>query len=358
MEIVVSVHNASRPVERAVASALRNSISLRVTVIVHNTAPEGIRERLGAILSDPRVRMLELQDGVRSPANAFNFGLEHASGDFLCLVGSDDELESGAVDAWASLAARESADVVVAPIRRAESGGVPAPRVRRGRIAPLDGDRDRLFERVAPLGLVRLARFPGLRFSEGLPRGVDQIFGLHLWFSGARVAFDPSTPAYVEWDDQKDRVTKSGDALIDNFRYLDLFDGDAVFRSMTRSARRAVVARMLRVYVVGSIPSRLTETGLTDDDRTALASILERLRLWAPGVDGLLAWRDRRAIAAALDPLRSGADVRAAIGDRSRFFRADVLLTVNPLLVLHRHAPLRSLLAGRRVARAVAASTP
>jgi hypothetical protein len=356
IEAIVCVHNTSRPVERAVGSALQNSASLRVTVIVHNTDPDAVTDRLATLVRDPRVRVLELSDGIRSPANAFNYGLDNATGQYVCLIGSDDELERGALDSWLALADTTHSDVVVAPVRRVAGGGLPAPDAGRGRTVRLDGDRDRLFERVAPLGLVRLARFAGLRFTEGLPRGVDQAYGLHMWFSGAAVAFDPTTPAYLEWDDQPDRVTTAGGPLSADFGYLDVFEGDAVFQSMSAAARRAVAARIVRVYLVGGVARRLTETGLTGEDRAALSAVLRRLRAWAPGVDGILAVRDRRALRAALNPVLSGEDVRRAIGDRSRYLTVNALLTVNPVRVLHRHAPLRSLIAGRRVARAVEAN--
>lgn len=355
IEAVVCVHNVTRPVERATASALRNATPLRVTVVVHNTDTAAVRSRLGSLVDDPRVRVLELRDGVRSPANAFNFAIDNASGEFLSLIGSDDELADGALDAWVSLADRSSADVVVAPIRRVGAGAVPSPRVRAGRTTALDGDRDRLFERVAPLGLVRLSRFPSLRFQEGLPRGVDQVYGLHLWFSGAAVAFDPTTPAYLEWSDQTDRVTTAGGPLADDFGYLDAFERDEVFLGMSPAARRAVAARIIRVYLIGGVARRVTESGLSDRDRACLLDTLRRLEGWAPGVKGILALRDRRALITALDPASTAQTLRAAIGDRSRYLTPSALLTVNPLRLLHRHAPFRSLLAGRRVARAVSA---
>lgn len=356
VEAIVCVHNASRPVERAVASALRNAVDLRVTVVAHNVGIDDITRRLGALSGDSRVRVLGLADGVRSPANAFNFALDRLEAEFMSLIGSDDELADGALDAWARLAEESAADVVVAPILRQSGGAVPAPRVRRHRVRSLDGDRDRLFERVAPLGLVRMASFPGLRFTTGLPRGVDQIFGLHLWFSGASVAFDPTAPAYIEWDDQTDRVTTAGGALADDFGYLDLIEQDEVFARMTPAARRAVAARIVRVYLVGGVARRVTPAGLPERDRDFLASAWRRLQAWAPGVVGLLAVRDRRAISVALDASADGRKVAAATGGRGRYLSYGALMTVNPLRVLHRHAPLRSLYAGRRVAEDVAAS--
>ncbi len=357
IEAVVCVHTAARPVERAVASALANSVPLRVTVVAHNTDVDGIEARLGALVDDPRVRIIELRDGVRSPANAFNFGLDTARAEFFSLVGSDDELAPGALDAWIALADSASADVVMAPIRRMHGAGVPSPRVRWGRTVRLDGDRDRLFERTAPLGLVRMQRFGHLRFTAGLPRGVDQVYGIHLWLSGASIAFDPRLPAYVEWDDQADRVTRAPGPLADDIAYLDAIESDDVFRSASAAARRAVAAKIIRVHLLGAVAVRAQGAGLTGADRIALAAALTRLRAWAAGVDGLLARRDRRALLAAMDATATTESVRRAVGDRTRYLTLDAIVTVDPTRILHRHAPLRSMAAGMRVSRAIDRAT-
>ncbi|MFD5215756.1 glycosyltransferase [Microbacterium sp. NPDC058345] len=355
-EIIIGVHSGSRPVERAVSSALANERDILVTVIAHNLDPAIVAERLGALAADNRVRLLALQDGVRSPANAFNFGLDNAVGEFVGLLGSDDELSRSALDEWLALAEARSADVVIAPIRRIAAGGVASPRVRPRRTQELDGDRDRLFERTAPLGLWRRQRFAGLRFTEGLPRGVDQSFGLHLWFSGASIAFDPTSPAYLEHDDQKDRVTKAPGPAAEDLAYLDAIESDAVFGEMSPSARRAVAAKILRVHVIGSISTHIGPDGLSDADRATYAETWRRLKRWAPGVDGILARRDTRILREAVVDDATEESLRAALGDRSKYLSADVLMTSNPLRVLHRHAPLRSLIAGRRVAMAVNAA--
>ena len=356
-EIIIGVHSATRPVERAVSSVLRNERDVLVTVIAHNLSPETVRDRIGkTMMNDPRVRVLSLEDGIRSPANAFNFGLDNALGEFVGLLGSDDELAEGALDEWLELAARHVADVVIAPIRRVESGAVPSPRVRPRRTSELDGERDRLFERSAPLGLWRRSRFAELRFTEGLPRGVDQAFGIHLWFGGASIVFDPSSPPYLEHDDQRDRVTKAGGPAADDLAYLDAIEADPVFSVMTLSAKRAIAAKILRVHVIGSISTHIGTDGLSESDRATFREIWARLKGWAPGVDGILAVRDVRALREAVSPGATAASLRRALGDRSRYLAADVIMTSDPLRVLHRHAPLRSLLAGRRVAKTVNAA--
>ncbi|WP_022888310.1 glycosyltransferase family 2 protein [Agromyces italicus] len=354
IEVVVGVHTEARPIERLVSSALHSQVPLRVTIVVHNTPPEAIRARLGDLADDPRVRLLALDDGVRSPANAFNAGLDVAEGEFVSVIGSDDEFAPGALDAWIEVADASRADVVVAPVRRDDGGMGTAPRPRPGRIRALDGDRDRLFERAAPLGLVRRSRFPDLRFTVGLPRGEDQAYTLELWFSGANVVFDAALPPYLEHGDQDGRVTFAPGRAEDDFAFLIAMESSSVFSRMTVAARRAVAAKLLRVHVIGAIASRLSGSGLDEADRTAIDAAIARVLTWAPGVQGILARRDRALIAA----FRAGNDtaVREMLRGRASLRSPSALITADPFRMFSRHAPLRSLLAQRRAAERMAAA--
>ena len=354
IEVIVGVHTAARPIERLVSSALRSQVPLRVTIVAHNTDPEGIRTRLGDLVHDSRVRLLTLDDGVRSPANAFNAGLDVAEGEFVSIIGSDDEFAPGALDAWLTVADDTHADVVVAPVRRDDGGMGTAPRPRPGHVRELDGDRDRLFERAAPLGLVRCSRFPDLRFTAGVPRGEDQAYTLELWFSTANVVFDATLPPYLEHGDQDGRITLAPGRAKDDFAFLGAMEASAVFPRMTVASRRAVAAKLLRVHVIGAIASRMSGAALDEAERGAINAAAVRLRSWAPDVEDILARRDRALIAA----FRTGNDatVRAILRKRASLRNPNALITANPFRVFSRHAPLRSLLAQRRVAERMAAA--
>lgn len=353
-EIVIGVHNGSRPVERAVSSVLRNTSRVRATVVAHNHPRVAVLERLGTLAEDPRVQVLELHDGVRSPANPYNFALERSSAEFVGVLGSDDELAAGALDAWLAIAHRDAADVVIAPIWRVNTGAVPAPRVRARRKSELDGDRDRLFERTAPLGIWRRTTFQSLRFLEGLPRGIDHEFGLELWFSGRNISFDASTPPYLEHDDQSDRVTKVAGTAADDFAYLEVLLTSEVFDRMGSRARRAVVAKIIRSHVVGSVFARASRDGLSQEDRRALRAVVRRLRESAPDVDRILARRDGFLLRRVLEEQGTGEWIASQLSTRGRYARFDAVVPGSILYALHRHAPLRSLIAGRRIAREVA----
>ncbi|HWL77206.1 glycosyltransferase family 2 protein [Microbacterium sp.] len=354
VEVVVAVHSETRPVERAVASALATRAPVRVTVVAHNLDPAAVRRRLGDLQDDHRVRIVELADGIGSPAGPFNRGIELATGEFVSIIGSDDSFAPGAIDAWLRVADEGGADVVIAPIRRTSGGWGTMPRVRPGRVHHLDGDRDRLFERAAPLGLFRRSTFGALRFTAGLPRGEDQPFGLHLWFSGASVSFDPAAPAYVEHGDQADRITHEPRPLRDDLMFVDAIEADAALSALPLASRRAIAARLARAQLVGGIAARATEAGIGEADREVAAKTVRRLERWAPGFRKILANRDARVLRICLDPAADPAALLAALANRGSFRSPAALVPSSLLRLLHRHAPVRSLIAARLVTRRLA----
>ncbi|WEK62701.1 MAG: glycosyltransferase [Candidatus Microbacterium colombiense] len=348
VDVIIAVHNQSRPVERAAASALATALDVRVSVVAHNVPVDAIAERLGPLMDDRRVRVLPLEDGVRSPANAFNRGLDAATGRFVSIIGSDDTLEAGALDAWVELAERHRADTVVAPVVRDGGHAVPTPRVRAFRSpAVLDADRDRLFERTAALGLQRRVSTDFLRYADGLPRGVDQSFGLRLWMS-TRVVFDPFAPVYREHADQTDRVTHVFGPLADDFAFLD--DVLVVMTEMRPALRRAVVSKLIRVHVVPAVRNRVAGGRLQPSDLEHADSILRRLWLAAPHARALLP-RDLQPILSAIEDRSVSSAIAAAEKGTSLFAS---VVPLGPWLLFHRHAPLRTMFAGRSVLRRVA----
>jgi hypothetical protein len=91
---IIAVHNNRRPIARAVGSVLKHtSAPIRVSVVCHNTEQGEIRLILGELADDPRLRLLQLDDGIPSPSGPFNAGMDAATAPFTSIMGSDDELE-------------------------------------------------------------------------------------------------------------------------------------------------------------------------------------------------------------------------------------------------------------------------
>lgn len=355
-DVIIPVHSAERPIRRAAGSVLDHTKApIRVTVIAHNIDPEIIRERLGPHAHDPRLRLLSLNDGVRSPANPMNLGLTRATAPFIALLGSDDEFAPGAVDSWLEVQRTTGADAVLARIRLADGRVDPYPPVRRGlRSRSLEGVRDRLAYRSAPLGLVSRLRFPELRMTERVGSGEDLAYSLTVWFTGRNLAYDLAGPAYTIHSDAEDRVTSEQRPLAEDFAFLDAICETPWFADAPPSVRQAIVVKLIRIHLFDALRARCTTDTQLQACRPDFANILGRLAIIAPGANRLLSIADRRVLDALHSGVLEAGPLRALLDARQRFTSPAALLPRNPLLTFHRQAPFRTLLAGVRIMRAAA----
>ena len=350
IDVVIPVHSATRPVDRAVRSVLDGtSADVRVNVVAHNIDPAVIASNLGTLLSDARVRLLPFEDGIRSPAGPMNHGIDQATAPFLSVMGSDDELAPGAIDSWLRLQAATGATTVLARIRIVGRGSDPYPPVRNGRRQrELDARKDRLTYRSAPLGVVDRQRFADLRFTEGLPSGEDLAYTATLWFTGQHIAYDMTGPAYLVHDDADDRVTFSSRDVAADFAFLDAIETAPWYPRLRRAERRALAIKILRVHLFDAILARANAPEGLSAHRLDLIAVIERLERMAPGVLRLLARVDRQVI----DELQVNEPEKARIlhllDARWNYRTIGALTPRNPFLALHGQAPFRTLFAGLR----------
>lgn len=354
VDLTIPVHTAARPIARAVASVVDHTQSdVRVTVVAHNVDPDAIRAALGAYAAHPRVRLLDLQDGIPSPAGPMNHGFAHSDARFLSVMGSDDELEPGALDSWLALQSSTSADMVLARVRLPGGGSDPYPPVRNGRrTRALDPRKDRLPYRSAPLGLIDRRRFGHLRFSTGLRSGEDLAYTTALWFSGAEIAYDLHGPGYVINDDAGDRVTSAPRPVADDFRFLDAISALEWFSRAEIGERDVLVVKLIRLHFFDVLRAHLTRGSGVSTQSDAFVQILERLEAMAPGVERLLSLADRRVLEALRSSRVNDDELSALLAARWRYRSIAALTPRNPLLALHRQAPLRTLAAGIRAGSA------
>lgn len=360
VDVIVAVHTPSRPVERAVASVLEHTAApVRVTVVVHNTDPGPIRERLSRFLDDPRLRIETWTDEFRTPAGPKNHGLSLATAPFAAMLDSDDSLEPGALDAWLAAARTRDglADAVIAPTAGSDGVLHPSPPIRArmarsGRGVPLDPVRDRLAYRASPLGLIGRTRFAHLRFSEGVPTGEDQPLSAALWFTpGNRVVFPVHAPRYREHDDQADRVTGERRAVREDFLQLDLLLDPAAPWNADPRVRLSFAVKLIRVHLFDSVHGRVGRGTWSRENAEELAELASRILAWEPRAPRLLA----RADAALLRAVRSvGTDegeLVRLLEARSRLRSFAALVPHRAWLLLHAQAPLRYHLAGALLLR-------
>lgn len=349
VDLVVAVHTAQRPVARAVTSALASDAPLRVTVVAHHVEQALIEANLASVVvpAQSSVRVLALSDGTRSPAGPFNHGLDAATAPFVSVMGSDDRLAPGAIDSWLALQRRTGAAVVVARLAHAGPDGavlrgVPTPPVRPLRSTRLDGVRDRLSYRSAPLGLLDRAVLDrsGLRFTPGLEVGEDVEMVTRLWFSGLPIAFDRRGPAYLVQDDAGDRVTFVSRPVGDELEFVLRVVRAAWFGGLSAEQRAAVAVKLLRIHVFGLIGNR--EEGFWDaTQRESLATTARAVLAAAEGCERVMSRADRAVLDGVLDTGVQAADLLARARARRQHGRPATLLPRDLRLLLAREAPLR-----------------
>lgn len=347
VDITIAVHTHTRPIARAVSSVLNHTVApVRVIVVAHNIKAETIRANLGAYATDQRVEVLELIDGVPSPAGPMNYGFAHSTAPFISLLGSDDELEPGAIDSWLAMQRDTGAEMVLARIiDKAQND--PYPPVRGGRrIRALDAVRDRLAYRSTPVGLISRERFGDLRLAEGLPSGEDLSYSLSIFFTAAILAYDLQGPAYVLHDDAQDRVTSEPRDVLVDFAYLHHIEQLEWFAQATPSVRRAVVLKLIRMHFFDAVRARTTSAAQFHACLPELVAVIEELIAWSPGV---LAWLSR-GHAETIAEIRAEHPrlnrVRELLTASARYHSSVALLSSNPFLALHAQAPFRTLFAG------------
>lgn len=348
VDLVIAVHTAQRPIARAVGSALASRAAVRVTVVCHNVDAALIDANLAQVTVPPgsSVRTVELRDATRSPSGPFNRGLDLATAPYVAVMGSDDRLAPGAVDSWLALARRTGSAAVVARLARVGGRDVPTPPVRPWRTTRLDGVRDRLSYRSAPLGLLDRAVLDReqIRFAVGLEVGEDVCVVTRLWFGSGPVAFDRRGPAYLVEDDAGDRTTAVQRPVERELAFVhDLLDRDWWPR-LRAVERAAVCAKVLRIHVFGIVLNR--EPAFWDHaEREALAATARRVLASAPGCERVLSRADRALLDAVLDPGSTPAALASLARARRRHGRPATLVTRDLRHLLAREAPLRLMVA-------------
>lgn len=345
VDVVIPVHTDRRPIARATASVLATaSIETRVSVVCHNVAPEQIAAALGNWVEDPRVRLLHLEDGIVSAAGPLNAGLDAATGEFTAILGSDDEYEPGAIDAWVSVARRDEADVVIPPLRTAPGATTRSPPVRPFRTRRLDGVRDRLAYRTVQLGLVSRSRFGDVRMTSGLRTGEDVIQGASMWYSDARISLARGAPGYlIHQDDPANRVSSSAKPAAESLLFLDSVLAREFVSTLTPVQRESFAVKLLRTHVMDILGASL-RAGASPADLAALSVGVGRIFAIAPTAEGILSRREARILSELLGPADPGrlAAEHAILTD---YRRPANLLSASGSRLLHREAPPRFLAA-------------
>lgn len=350
VDVVVAIHDATRPLQRVVESLQQSGLEigseLRITAVCHNIGASEVTARLSEAARSA-VRFLELADGIHSAAGPFNLGISRATADYVSIMGSDDYLEPGALAAWLARADRGRYTAVVAPQRYATGSPVRTPPIRPRRAGVLDGVKDRLAYRTAPLGLIRrdaIARL-GLELTPAMSTGEDQAFSTRLWFSGEPIVYAIGDPRYVVGDDARNRVTTTPRTLADELSALSALIASEWFRDASEVTRRTIATRIARVQVFSAAMTRSSGRSWTDADRGFMANFLTRLGRAAPGYARPLSIADRRLLDALAEPTTPESVVGRLATARRAFGHPTTILTRDPRGLFAVDGPLRFMVA-------------
>lgn len=350
-EIVIAVHDARRPVGRAVESivgtpgaARDGTPPVRVTVVCHNLPATAFAETAERF-RDADVRWVELLDGIRSPAGPFNHGLALAEAPWVGVMGSDDSFDPGAIDAMVRHLRADAPQVLLYPLRHQGGRPMANPLSRRWHHRRLDPVKDRLAYRTAPLALIRrtLIAELGLQFTPGLRTGEDAAFSARLWNLAERIDFHPADPGYVIGADAVDRVTSAPMEVEDEVRpYRELFAEDWV-AGLPPARREALVVKTIRIHLMGALLRRARAEALDDPALDAYRDLVRAGLRLAPEALAPMSRRDRAVLDTLLQE-RPVEVVRDEVRRHDAAPRAERLLTRKPTRVLARESDLRRML--------------
>lgn len=354
IDVIVPVHSTERPLVRCVTSVLDGvEASVRVIVVAHNITVEQARVALGGAADDERVEIVQLADGIAGPSTPKNYGLDVAESEFVGFLDSDDELQPGAIDRWLAVAEDplSPADFVIANRREPDGTNAPSPPVRLGRRRRLDGVKDRLPYRAAPLGLMRRSNFGHLRFREGVHTGEDIAFSAAMWFSGALVSFAFGEPGYLVHADQQERLTTATRSIDEELKWMgEVLDPSQPWMRRPKQ-RRVLLVKILRQNIPDALLSRLPDAWDSGSDAQLSRHVR---RIWS--IDASAFNYLSRAEWKLIDAIMRGGSaperLQELLAARGKIRSLNGLLSQDPLKVLSAQSPLRFHLGGVALARA------
>ncbi|GAA2235026.1 hypothetical protein GCM10010401_03610 [Rarobacter faecitabidus] len=308
IDFVIAAHDPRRRVDRAVASVLAadSTANVRLTLVLHNQPRSAFAGQIGQYADDSRLRIVEFHDESRSPAGPFNHGISLASGEYFGIMGSDDFLEPGALEAWASLARAHRPDYLMASLRDQDGAVWREPLLRPGRRRGLDPVRDRLNYRTAPLGLIstRFYRDRHLQLTPGFASGEDIEAGLAVINLG-RVDSALGAPSYVVGKDAPERVTHAQRGYGEEIAPLARLREVEWLAALPPRRKTAIAVKLWRLSVVARVAVRRTESDWPQPDVAALQAFAQWLAEFAPDAVPCLARVEIQIVRGALSGKRS-----------------------------------------------------
>lgn len=338
-EIVIPVHDETRPIRRAVESVLADP-QCGVIVIAHNIDPQILD-----IPESDRLRVIPLEGAKGMPGATFDAGIAAAEAEWVGIMGSDDWYEPGALAHMRQRLTEDGADGVIAPLRH-QLSTVNAIKPLTCRTSKLEAVRDRMFYRTAPLGIYRteVMRDAELEFGAVFPAGSDMRVSAIMWTSGLNFSYYWNDPAYVVGKDARTRVTFTPRPLqITGAPLLNLLEEPTVV-AFTDAQKHALAVKIARVHVIDFARLRPAPQDWQPGDFEWLNAYVRKLRTFDPSFDRALARRDASVVRAIEDCDAEG--MRRVSATRDTAGIVDRVLTGSLAGILEHDAPICNALTG------------
>ena len=117
LSIVTPFHNVDRSMfENCVAGMRKQTYgyeNIEWVVVLHNCGPEYLAFAHEMLDGDENVRLLELNNEIRSPSSPRNWGMKHATGTFLGFLDGDDSFTEECAATALDAIRRNDADICV-----------------------------------------------------------------------------------------------------------------------------------------------------------------------------------------------------------------------------------------------------
>jgi CDP-glycerol glycerophosphotransferase len=189
--VIIPVHNTEPYLERCVMSVVLQTIGIGQLEII--AVDDGSTDGSGAVLDGLAASYSALtvihQPASGGPSRPRNVGLDHASGEFVFFLDSDDYLGTEALERMVAMAERNDSDVVLGKLVSPDGRFVARDLFRHSQ-AGADLFTSAVYQTLNPLKLFRrsLIERLGLRFPDGVRVGEDQPFVAHAYLHARAIS--------------------------------------------------------------------------------------------------------------------------------------------------------------------------
>jgi hypothetical protein len=306
---------------------------VRAIVVCHNIDAREVGEYLKGI-NDRRLVLIEHRDNISSPAGPLNAGVRNADSEYVTFLGSDDEFDSGVLDAWA--AELFGQQVHIGQIFGDQEGRILAPAPRVGRFANLDPVKDLLNYRTAPVGtlvsrkLLTSQDCPG--FTESLRTGEDLALGIFLWNTATSITYSRFAQGYRIRQDSADRASMQAHDLASLVLPVIMLLSQDWVSQLEPRALTAVGTKLIRNHVIEPCRNLARQGLFTDSAKLESTQILNTLQTRFPDSISRLPRRDALLCRLLLTANYAEADRRLRRADKGGIVNRAI--TGNPFLSL------------------------